>query len=300
MSLSTSSEFAPASATTAESHRAPASSSVEGASPEAGAGATPAALSSTSALSPSSTPIPSITADTVWEHVVPAGTHWSGTLRRGLALRIVDLEGGANVSTVLYRQDAPLERYNMADTLKGQHTAHLTRGFVLYSDMGRVMASIVADTLGWHDPLAGVGDAALFEAKYGTARYQAHRNAMIRNGRDSLLIELGKHGLGVRDLIANINFFSKVAVGDDGALRFVPDHSAAGGSVDLRFEMNTLVALSSAPHPLDPNPVYAPKPVKLIAYRVYRPEERVPADDFCRTFRPENVRSFINTDMLYA
>ncbi|RKP48683.1 urea amidolyase associated protein UAAP1 [Pararobbsia silviterrae] len=236
----------------------------------------------------------------VWEHVVPAGTHWSGQLRRGLALRVIDLEGGANVSAVFYRHDAPLERYNMADTLKAQHTAHLTRGFVLYSDMGRVMASIVVDTLGWHDPLSGVGDAALFERKYGVARYQEHRNAMIRNGRDSLLVELGKHGLGARDLVANINFFSKVIVGDDGALRFVSDHSRAGDHVDLRFEMHTLVALSSAPHPLDPDPVYAPKSVKLIAYEAYRPGERAPADDPCRNARAENTRGFINTDMLYA
>ncbi|HTJ94324.1 MAG TPA: DUF1989 domain-containing protein, partial [Pararobbsia sp.] len=145
-----------------------------------------------------------------------------------------------------------------------------------------------------------VGDAALFARKYGTARYQEHRNAMIRNGRDSLLIELGKHGLGVRDLVANINFFSKVTVDDDGALNFASEHSHTGSSVDLRFEMNTLVVLSTAPHPLDPNPVYAPKPVKLVAYEAYKPGERVAADDYCRTFRAENTRGFINTDMLYA
>jgi uncharacterized protein len=288
MPLSTSSEFAPAATPTLEPSR-PSVSAVP---------ATPAVPPR--APQSDRPEAPSIEAATVWEHIVPAGTHWSGQLRRGLALRIVDLEGGANASAVLYRQDAPLERYNMADTLKAQHTAHLTRGFVLYSDMGRVMASIVSDTLGWHDPLAGVGDAALFERKYGAARYQEHRNRMIRNGRDSLLIELGKHGLGVRDLVANVNFFSKVTVDDGGALQFVPNHSGAGDSVDLRFEMNTLVALSTSPHPLDPNPAYAPKAVKLIAYRVYRPDERVPADDFCRTFRPENTRGFINTDMLYA
>jgi hypothetical protein len=274
----------------AESASLPAASEV---APQAAHHAAPASLSPSPAASP-------IDGTIAWEHVVPAGTHWSGQLRRGLALRIVDLEGGANVSTVLYRHDAPLERYNMADTLKAQHTAHLTRGFVLYSDMGRVMASIVADTLGWHDPIAGVGNSTLFARKYGTARYGAHRNAMIRNGRDSLLIELGKHGLGMRDLVANINFFSKVAVDDDGSLRFVSGHSRAGDSVDLRFEMHTLVALSTAPHPLDPNPVYTPKPVKLIAYEAYAPGERVAADDYCRTFRAENTRGFINTDMLYA
>lgn len=239
-------------------------------------------------------------ADVLWETLIPAGTHWSGMLRRGLALRIVDLEGGANLSAVFHRQEDPLERYNMADTLKAQHTAHLTRGSALYSDMGRVIASITADTLGWHDPLGGVGDARLFEQKYGHANYQTSRNDMIRNGRDSLVLELAKYGLGARDLVANVNFFSKLAYGDDGSLSYVSGHSRAGEAFDLRFEMNTLAAFSTAPHPLDPNPEYRPKPVKLIAWRAYAPDARVPDDDPCRAACPENGRGFTNTDRLFA
>ncbi|MGF6770918.1 urea carboxylase-associated protein 2 [Paraburkholderia sp. GAS199] len=236
----------------------------------------------------------------LWETLIPAGTHWSGVLRRGMALRVVDIEGGANLSAVFYRHDEPLERYNMADTLKAQHTAHLTRAHVLYSDMGRVMASITADTVGWHDPLGGIGDADLFAEKYGEARYQQHRNAMIRNGRDSLLLELAKHGLGARDLVANINFFSKLAIGEDGALDFVSGHSPAGAAFDLRFEMDTLAAFSTAPHPLDPASGYAPRPVKLIAYRAYAGNESVPSDDPCRSACAENGRGFINTDRLFV
>ncbi|PLZ00616.1 urea carboxylase [Burkholderia sp. WAC0059] len=241
-------------------------------------------------------PIPNV----LWETLIPAGTHWSGMLRRGLALRIVDVDGGANLSAVFHRQEDLLERYNMADTLKAQHTAHLARGFVLYSDMGRVMASITADTLGWHDPLGGVGDARLFERKYGLAGYQRHRNEMIRNGRDSLVLELARYGLGPRDLAANVNFFSKVAPRDDGSLVFVEGHSPAGSAFDLRFEMNTLAAFSTAPHPLDPAPTYAPKPVRLIAYRAYAADACVPADDPCRSACAENGRGFINTERLFA
>jgi uncharacterized protein len=240
-------------------------------------------------------PIPHV----LWETVIPAGTHWSGILRRGIALRVVDTEGGANLSAVFYRQEDPLERYNMADTLKAQHTAHLTQGFVLYSDMGRVMASITADTVGWHDAFGGVGDAALFARKYGHVRYQEQRNAMIRNGRDSLLIELAKYGLGMRDLVANVNFFSKLVPDDHGALSFAERHSPAGAAFDLRFEMNTLAAFSTAPHPLDPNPEYQPRPVKLIAYRAYATDAAVPADDLCRAKCAENGRGFTNTDRLF-
>jgi Domain of unknown function (DUF1989) len=38
--------------------------------------------------------------------------------------------------------------------------------------MGRILCSITADSLGWHDPLSGCSNAALVEEKYGTARYQ--------------------------------------------------------------------------------------------------------------------------------
>jgi uncharacterized protein len=58
----------------------------------------------------------------LWETAIPAGTHWSGMLRPGIALRAIDLEGGANISTVFYRREDPLEHYNMADTLKAQRS----------------------------------------------------------------------------------------------------------------------------------------------------------------------------------
>ncbi len=232
----------------------------------------------------------------LWEYTVPAGTHWSGMLRKGVALRLTDIEGGANCAMIFFNPEQKLERYNMPDTLKAQHTGLVTRGHCLYSDMGRIFCSITADTLGWHDPLCGVGDAAMARQKYGESHYQQQRNDMVRNGRDSLLVELGKYGLGRRDLGPTVNFFSKVSADGDGRLRFHPGHSRAGASVDLRFEMNTLVALSTAPHPLDPEPNYRPHPVRLSAWHV----ESADKDDFCRNFCPENQRGFANTERYTA
>jgi urea carboxylase-associated protein 2 len=228
----------------------------------------------------------------LWEEHLPGGNHWSGRLRRGTALRLTDLQGGANVSALFFNAEQLLERYNMPDTLKSQHTAFLTAGFVCQSDMGRVLCSITADSLGWHDTWCGVSDAAMVLAKYGEKRYHEHRNAMYRNGRDGLLIELAKWGLGVSDLVPSVNFFSKVVPDADGALSHVPCHSVAGSYVELRFEMDTMVVLSSAPHPLDPRTDYAPADVQLSAYRA----APVAADDACRLQCPQNGRAFINTE----
>ncbi len=227
----------------------------------------------------------------LWQDTLRGGQAWSRRLRRNQVLRITDDEGRACVSALLYNADDPLERYNMPDTLKAQFTAFLTTGRVLYSDMGRVLASIVDDTCGWHDTLSGCGDAAATRARFGDGRYQDLRNELHRNGRDNFLVELGKHGLGKRDVVANVNFFVRVEVDGAGAIRFVTGNSRAGAHVDLRFEMDTLVVLSNTPHPLDPATAYAPPTVTLALYA----GEPAGVDDACRVSRPENDRGFALT-----
>lgn len=221
---------------------------------------------------------------------------WSGVISRGKTLRLTDLEGGANVSMLLYNADVPAERYNLPDTLKGQHIFYLCHPYCLHSDMGRVLASITGDTVGWHDTVCGVSDAKLVATKYGGVNYQTARNDYQRNGRDCFLIELTKWGLGLRDLVPNLNLFSKVIADDAGRLTFVSGNSKAGDHVDLRFEMDTLVVLNTCQHPLDPDPQYHPREVRLEVFRSQPPT----ADDACRRSRPENERAFLNTENYVA
>ena len=231
----------------------------------------------------------------LWEEIVPPGASWSHVLKRGTKLRITDLEGGANVGALFYNFECLVERYNMPDTLKAQHIARLTKGYALYSDMGRILCSIVEDTVGWHDPIGGCSNRALADAKYGQALYQDHRNDCHKNGRDSFLVELGKWGLGPRDLIANVNFFSRVDIAQDGRMTYHPDNSPPGSYMELRGEMNTLIVLNTCQHPLDPNPQYEPKPVRLSICRASAPTP----DDPCRISRPENGRGFTLTERYF-
>jgi urea carboxylase-associated protein 2 len=231
----------------------------------------------------------------LWSEVLQHGAHWSGVARRGTTLRITAAEDGANVSATFFNYEALTERYNMPDTLKAQHIAYLTAGCVCYSDMGRVLCSITADTCGWHDPICGLSDSDLVAAKYGATRFQEQRNDFHKNGRDSMLGELSKYGLGPRDLHSVIHFFSRVTAADDGTLAFQPGNCRAGQHVDLRFEMHSLVVLSTCQHPLDPQPRYWPRSVQLSAW-VTGPAPEV---DACRDRCRENSRGLRNTEMMF-
>ncbi len=233
------------------------------------------------------------TSPSLREELLPGGGHTSFVLRRGQILRLSDIDGGANVSLMMLNPHEKSERLNLPDTLKGQHTARLTTGHCFYSDMGRVLAGIIADSCGWHDPFGGVLNAQETEEKYGAGRYQELRNAFHRNGTDNLLVEMGKWDLGLEDLLMVVNLFSKVTVDSEGRFQFCTEHAAPGRYVELFAPMDVLMVLTALPHPMDPSTEYAPRPVQLSWYQA---DDEQAAIESLFT-RDENQRAFTNTQL---
>lgn len=231
----------------------------------------------------------------LWEETVEPGSTWSHVLKRGTSLRITDIQGGANVGALFYNFECPPERYDMPETLKIQRVAYLTAGMVLYSDMGRILCSITEDSVGWHDPLGGSSDAASVREKYGEMVHRKPANRQLKNAKDGFLLELAKWGLGPRDLTYNVNFFSRVTVNSEGGMAFHPQNSLPRSSVELRAEMNVLTILNTCPHPLDPNPRYDPKGVRISVRKASQPG----AEDLCRVSHPENNRGFTLTEWYF-
>ncbi len=234
--------------------------------------------------------------ETLYSDTLPGGKHWSVVMRRNMQLKLTDVEGGANVGMLFYNPTNLLERYNAPDTLKCQHTFKLTAGHCLYSDMGRVFCSIVEDTFGWHDTVCGNASKARVSELWGEINYQTHRNDWQQNGYDSFLVEAAKYGLSRRDLAANANWFSKVAVGQDGSFQFDAAAAKAGASVTLRFEMDTLVLFHTCPHPLNPAKTYPRKPVQF----EFIEGPAATDDDACKRSTPENGRGFENNRLYHV
>lgn len=222
---------------------------------------------------------------------LPAGSHWSFRLAGGSILRLTALGPGANVGMLLHNPHDLAERYNAPDTLKAQHTFRLTAGHCLYSDMGRVMASVVEDDFGWHDSVCGTSRAAQVDARYGPRSYQADRNDWHQNGFDAFLVELAKYGLSRRDLAANLNWFSRVVADERGDVALAPPEGIDETPVvTLRVELDTLVVLHTCPHPLATGTDYPRAPVRVELGTAHRPRP----DDPCMNLCDENRRGFEN------
>lgn len=219
-------------------------------------------------------------------HEIPGGAAWSVLVRGGRELKLTATGAGANCSTLLFAAHHPVDRLNVPDTLKAQMSARIHAPMVLMSDRGTALCSVTGSSLDWHDALSGHSCDVHLE-QFGPSSYSADRNAWRRSARAGLLSELRKHGRGPADLHACVNFFGKVATSGDaaGTLTFVPAHASAGDWVTLRAEMDVLVVLSTAPHPLDPRW----DPAGVLAE--VRPAPDPGPHDPSWTFRDESARA---------
>lgn len=204
--------------------------------------------------------------------IVPGGWYTSMILARGQALRLIDPAGGNGVSMLLWNAHDTSERLNVGDTVKLQWTAAIGAGHVLFSDMGRVLASITAADAGVRcDLIAGGG----------------------RDTADKFRLVAGKHGMSVRDVPPCIGVFADVRTDGDGRLVW-GEAAPPGSAIDFRAEMNLLVAISNCPHPLAPDT--ATGPIEAVVWPAPSPA----ADDSCRTAGEEAVRGFENTAVYLA
>jgi uncharacterized protein YcgI (DUF1989 family) len=136
------------------------------------------------------------------------------------------------------------------------------------------------------DALVGGSTAASNAAKYG---------GDFRNTRDNFILVATKLGLDRRDIPSALTLFAPVRVDADGNFTWREDLRVVGDYVELRAEMDLIVAFSNCPHPLDPSPAYAPQPVTVTRFGA-----PITADDLCRTATAEAVRGFENNAMQLA
>ncbi|MDB5408674.1 MAG: hypothetical protein JWL84_3586 [Rhodospirillales bacterium] len=198
--------------------------------------------------------------EAVYDHVVPARTPWSGLVRKGQSLRIVDLEGQQAVDTLLYRADKLIERYSAQDTVAAQGSAYVTAGTRLLSNDGNVMAIVTADTSGDHDTSAGACSCEANTVRFG------HHTRYMHACRENFLVELARHGMDKRDIVSNINFFMNVPILPDGELAIVDGASKPGDYVELRAEMDVLCVISNCPQVNNPCNGFDPTPIRVLIW----------------------------------
>jgi urea carboxylase-associated protein 1 len=196
------------------------------------------------------------TSNVICDEIVPAGRPWGRVIHQGEILRIVDLHGRQAVDFLCYDAADPGDRYSAMNTVKVQGNVFVQQGSVLYSDRGNALFTVIEDTCGSHDTIAGCCSEANNFLRYG-----------VRNTPScyaNFLEILGQFGLGRNEIVSNVNFFMYVPIERDGRMAIVEGLSKPGSHVELRAERDVLAVLSNCPQMHNPCNDYNPTPVRCI------------------------------------
>jgi urea carboxylase-associated protein 1 len=183
---------------------------------------------------------------------------WSGIVRAGQFLTIVDLYGNQAVDCIVYDAADTDIRYSAPDTIAAQGNIYLTEGSVLRANTGGALMTLRHDQVGRHDTIGGACSKESNSLRYG--HHTVHQHACVEN----FLAEGARWGLGKRDLVSNINWYMNVPVEPDGVLGIVDGISAPGLSLTLQADRDVLVLVSNCPQINNPCNGFDPTPVRMI------------------------------------
>jgi uncharacterized protein len=165
-------------------------------------------------------------------------------VRAGQTLRVTDREGQQVGDLIAFALDDLAEKFWISNTIRLNETVYVTKGHVLYSELSRPMLTITEDSCGRHDLLAGSCNAEIDKVRYGV---DDHRGCV-----ENFLSVLTPYGITRKDIPMSLNLFMNCPVQPDGHWGIVTPASKAGDHIDLRAEMDLLVALSNCPQDLNP------------------------------------------------
>jgi uncharacterized protein YcgI (DUF1989 family) len=190
---------------------------------------------------------------------IPAKHGAAIELNRGQILRTIDVEGQQVGDLVCFNRDDLNERYSPQNTILFNRTIYPKIGSMLISNNGRPMMRVIADTVGIHDLVCGSCSEEYYKNRLDC--HEPHRSC-----RSNLAEALAPWGIPLIDIPFSFNVFMRWPVQPDGSIMPMAAPSEPGDYVDLKAEMNLIVANSACPSDITPTNAHHPTPMRFVLY----------------------------------
>jgi uncharacterized protein len=190
----------------------------------------------------------------VKEQHLPYNTGWAGEIKKDQVLRI---SATTTVDFVCFRQENLKERFDQARTKVYNGKIFISTGDKLMGRNNQHMMTIVANTndQGTHDLQKGMCSGYRFQLakKEGRLREYYHRDYKDEDIPDhgcyeNLSRALAPYGIEPEDIPSPWNLNQHMIIdGKTGTMEHTTVRAKPGSYVDLRAEMDLLVAMSACP-----------------------------------------------------
>jgi len=170
-------------------------------------------------------------------HIDPqSGSAFS--VKKGQSIRIIDVEGEQVADMFCCAEDDINERLSAGHTTDYNGKIFLSKDDSLYSNRSNLMFTIVDDLVGEHFMLYAPCSQEMFVKSYGVEK--DHPNCL-----DNLVGGLEKYGIQGSDITTPFNIFMNIEISRGGEITILLPSSKEGDYVELRAEMDLIVAVTA-------------------------------------------------------
>lgn len=189
---------------------------------------------------------------------IPARGFAAFTMKSSNVLRIVDVEGQQVADLVAFNLHDFEERVNGETTMLLNGTYNPRQNDIVYSDDCNAMLTIIDDSVGRNYPGALMCSQEMNLMRYGVPG--------TLNCRDNLTAALQPFGIGKKQIPGAFTPFMNVIHHPDGRAEIAEPPSKAGDYIDMRAEMDLLVAISACPQQRNAVNGWNPSSLTCIVY----------------------------------
>ncbi|OCT13679.1 hypothetical protein A8709_19020 [Paenibacillus pectinilyticus] len=170
---------------------------------------------------------------------IPATEGLSLQLKKGQVIRVTDVEGEQIADFVAYRADDISERLDPSVTMDALHAMKVKPGDIIYSNKYTPMLTIIRDTVGQHDFINSACRPEMYEVLYN----KRDHTSCYTNLNEAL----AQFQIPAPDQHYPFNLFMNTIIEASGQIRIEKPLSQAGDYIELRAEMDLVVAISACP-----------------------------------------------------
>lgn len=171
--------------------------------------------------------------------LIPATMGLGFKLDKGQIVRVTDVEGEQVADFAAYNAVHPNERIDPGVTIDALGKMNVLPGDILYSNQYRPLLTIIKDTVGRHDFINSACRPEMYEVLYNKKEHASCYN--------NLNEALAEFGLPAPDQHYPFNLFMNTVIDPSGKVSVERPLSKAGDYIELRAEMDLIIAISACP-----------------------------------------------------
>lgn len=191
------------------------------------------------------------------DDIIPARGHASLELHRGQTLRVIDMEGKQVVDLVAVSAMDKGEKLSCVYSNVLNGTWKITKGHTLYTDRANPILFLKEDSVGLHYTGGGFCTEELNYLRF-KVRNTENCGDNLRRAFEPFGIE--REGFNFDSCF---NIFMNLTFEPDGSMKLDEPLSRSGDYVDLKAEMDTIIAISNCPQDRNPCNGFKPTAVRI-------------------------------------